>query len=175
MAGLYPNIDVYTAQLRKLEAFVQANPASTAGRFVLAYHYLTQGHIDAAVAQLKQVAALAPQDKLSAQLAQAVRQARRGARHAAGSARPGGGRVNRPSRATCPATGPRARPTTRSSAWRSGTTGPSPGRSTPRASRRDSRGSGRSPTTCSRSPSRSKAGRWSAASPGRPTTGGTSA
>ena len=26
MAGLYPNIDVYTSQLRKLEAFVSANP-----------------------------------------------------------------------------------------------------------------------------------------------------
>jgi tetratricopeptide (TPR) repeat protein len=68
MAGLYPSIDVYTAQLRNLEAFVTANPSSTGGRFVLAYHYLTQGHIDAAVAQLKEVVALAPQDKLSAQL-----------------------------------------------------------------------------------------------------------
>ena len=68
MAGLYPNIDVYTSQLRKLEAFVSANPTSTAGRFVLAYHYLTQGHTDAAVSQLKQVVALAPQDTLSAQL-----------------------------------------------------------------------------------------------------------
>ena len=68
MAGLYPSIDVYTAQLRKLEAFVTANPSSTAGRFVLAYHYLTQGHIDDAVAQLKAVVALAPQDTLSAQL-----------------------------------------------------------------------------------------------------------
>ena len=68
MVGLYPDIDVYTAQLRKLEAFVTANPKSTSGRFVLAYHYLTQGHIDAAVAQLKQVVALAPQDTLSAQL-----------------------------------------------------------------------------------------------------------
>ncbi len=68
MADLYPAIDVYTAQLRKLEAFVTANQSSTAGRFVLAYHYLTQGHIDAAVAQFKQVVALAPEDKLSAQL-----------------------------------------------------------------------------------------------------------
>src|SRR5205823_4577340 len=41
MAGLYPTIDVYTAQLRKLEAFVAANQSSTSGRFVLAYHYLT--------------------------------------------------------------------------------------------------------------------------------------
>ncbi len=68
MAGLYPDIEVYTAQLRKLEAFVTANPTSTAGRFVLAYHYLTQGNTDVAVAQLKQVVALAPQDTLSAQL-----------------------------------------------------------------------------------------------------------
>jgi tetratricopeptide (TPR) repeat protein len=68
MAGLYPNIDVYTSQLRKLEAFITANPKSTSGRFVLAYHYLTQGNTDAAVGQLKEVVALAPQDTLSAQL-----------------------------------------------------------------------------------------------------------
>ena len=68
MAGLYPNIDVYTGQLRKLESFISANPKSTSGRFVLAYHYLTQGHTDAAVGQLKEVVALAPQDTLSAQL-----------------------------------------------------------------------------------------------------------
>jgi hypothetical protein len=68
MANLYPEVDVYTAQLRKLEAFVAANPRSTSGRFVLAYHYLTQGHTDDAVAQFKQVVALAPQDTLSAQL-----------------------------------------------------------------------------------------------------------
>ena len=68
MAGLYPDIEVYTTQLRKLEAYVTANPTSTAGRFVLAYHYLTQGNTDAAVGQLKEVVALAPQDTLSAQL-----------------------------------------------------------------------------------------------------------
>ena len=175
MAGLYPGIDVYTAQLRKLEAFVKANPSSTAGRFVLAYHYLTQGHIDAAVAQLKQVVALAPRRQALRPARQAVLQARRRSPSTPPPACPDGGRVNRPSRASCPATGRRARPRTRPSAWTSGTTGPSPGRSTPRASRSSSRGSGRSPTTCSRSPSRGKAGPWSAASPGRPTTGGTSA
>ena len=68
MAGLYPSVDVYTKQVRALEAFIGATPTSTAGRFVLAYHYLTQGHIDPAVSQLKQVMALAPQDTLSAQL-----------------------------------------------------------------------------------------------------------
>jgi tetratricopeptide (TPR) repeat protein len=68
MAGLYSDIDVYTSQLRKLEAFVTANPNSTTGRFVLAYHYLTQGNTDAAVSQLKAIVALTPQDTLSAQL-----------------------------------------------------------------------------------------------------------
>ena len=37
-------------------------------RFVLAYHYLTQGNNDAAVAQFRQVQTLAPGDTLSAQL-----------------------------------------------------------------------------------------------------------
>ena len=68
MASLYPDIAVYTSQLRRLEAFVSANPKSTAGHFVLAYHYLTQGHTEEAVSQLKQVVALAPEDKLCAQL-----------------------------------------------------------------------------------------------------------
>ncbi|MEO6808571.1 MAG: tetratricopeptide repeat protein [Isosphaeraceae bacterium] len=68
MIGLYPGADVYTAQLRKLEEFVGANPSTTAGRFVLAYHYITQGHTDAAVAKLKEVLALSPEDTLSAQL-----------------------------------------------------------------------------------------------------------
>ena len=86
MAGLYPSIDVYTAQLRKLEAFVTANPSSTAGRFVLAYHYLTQGHIDAAVAQLKEVVALAAPGHALGAARQAVLQARHGARLAAGFA-----------------------------------------------------------------------------------------
>jgi tetratricopeptide (TPR) repeat protein len=68
MSGLYPEVAVYTDQLRKLETFIGTNPRSTAGRFVLAYHYLTQGHTDAAVDQLKNVVALSPQDTLSAQL-----------------------------------------------------------------------------------------------------------
>ena len=68
MASLYPDIAVYTSQIRKLEAFVSASPKSTAGHFVLAYHYLTQGHTEEAVSELKQVVALAPVDTLCAQL-----------------------------------------------------------------------------------------------------------
>jgi tetratricopeptide (TPR) repeat protein len=68
MVGLYPNVDVYTQQLRALEGYIHQNPKSAAARFVLAYHYLTQGHNDAALGQLKEVVKLAPGDTLSAQL-----------------------------------------------------------------------------------------------------------
>jgi hypothetical protein len=47
---------------------VRANPSSAAARFVLAYHYITQGHGDAAAKQLKEVVVLQPSDTLSAQL-----------------------------------------------------------------------------------------------------------
>ena len=114
MVGLYPNIDVYTGQLRKLEAFVTANPSSTAGRFVLAYHYLTQGNTDAAVAQFKQVVALAPQDTLSAQLVKQFSPGTEPTRSGC-DARPGEA-THRPSRGIWPETGPPARPATRRSA-----------------------------------------------------------
>ncbi len=68
LASLYPTVNVYTDQLRKLEAFVGANPASAAGRFVLGYHYMTEGFNDAAAEQFKQIVAISPSDTLSAQL-----------------------------------------------------------------------------------------------------------
>src|SRR5262249_2904195 len=58
----------YTAQLRALESYNGEHPASAPARFVLAYHYLTQGHTDVAVDQLKQVVQLQPSDRLSAQI-----------------------------------------------------------------------------------------------------------
>ena len=68
LIGLYPNIDVYTTQQRTLEQYSPTIPTSATARFVLAYHYLTQGHIEAAVKELKQVVALNPGDTLSAKL-----------------------------------------------------------------------------------------------------------
>ena len=68
MISLYPSVDVYTAQLRAIEDYCKANPQSASGRFVLAYHYLTEGFNDAAVRMLKQVVALKPNDSLSAKL-----------------------------------------------------------------------------------------------------------
>ena len=64
----YSDANLYTQQLRSLEAFVKANPGSAQAHFVLAYHYITQGHGDAAAGQLKQVVAIQPSDTLSAQL-----------------------------------------------------------------------------------------------------------
>lgn len=68
LISLYSNPDTYTDQLRMLEAAVKANTDSADMRFLLAYHYLTMGHQDAAVEQWKEVVQLQPDDKLSAQL-----------------------------------------------------------------------------------------------------------
>jgi tetratricopeptide (TPR) repeat protein len=68
LSGMYPDIATYTGQLRKLEAFISANPRSAHARFVLAYQYLCEGHDENAIAQLKQVVKLQPGDTLSAQL-----------------------------------------------------------------------------------------------------------
>jgi tetratricopeptide (TPR) repeat protein len=68
MSSLYPSVDAYTQQLRALEDYARQNPDSSDGHFVLAYHYMTQGHIDAAAMQLKEVGRLSPSDQLSRQL-----------------------------------------------------------------------------------------------------------
>ena len=36
LAGLYANIDIYTQQLRSLEAYCNANPQAASARFLLA-------------------------------------------------------------------------------------------------------------------------------------------
>ena len=68
MVGLYPNVDVYTGQLRALEEYTLANPKSASAKFVLAYHYLTEGFPDNAAGQLREVVKLQPADTLSAKL-----------------------------------------------------------------------------------------------------------
>ena len=68
LIGLYPSVDAYTAQLRSLEEFRRANPNSASARFVLGYHYLTQGHGKAALAEFQEVVKLQPADTLSARL-----------------------------------------------------------------------------------------------------------
>jgi tetratricopeptide (TPR) repeat protein len=68
LSGMYPDVETYTGQLRALEANVRANPSSAPARFVLAYQYLVQGHVQNAVEQLKAAVKLQPADTLSAQL-----------------------------------------------------------------------------------------------------------
>ncbi len=68
LSGMYPDVATYTGQLRKLEAYIDANTKSAPARFVLAYQYLCAGHDDNALNQLKQVVKLQPSDSLSAQL-----------------------------------------------------------------------------------------------------------
>ena len=73
MAGLYPGVDVYTDQLRALEAFARANPNSTSAHFLLGYHYMVQGHQEAAAGQFEAVVQLQPNETLSAQFVKALR------------------------------------------------------------------------------------------------------
>lgn len=68
LISLYADPAVYTNQLRALENYCNTNPDSAAARFVLAYHYLTEGHTDAAVDMYRQVVKLMPSDTLSAKL-----------------------------------------------------------------------------------------------------------
>ncbi len=72
MIGLYANEDIYTKQLRALENFRRDHPNDAAARFLLAYHYLTMGHTQAAAVELKAVVQLQPQDRVAAQLLQMI-------------------------------------------------------------------------------------------------------
>ncbi len=68
MISLYGNADDYSEQLRKLESAVLADKSAADVRFLLAYHYLTCDHKDAAINMLKEVTQLQPKDQLSADL-----------------------------------------------------------------------------------------------------------
>ena len=72
LSGLYPNVEVYTGQLRALEQYAKSHPAASEAKFLLADHYLTCGYADAAAAQLKEVVRLNPKDQLSAQLLKSI-------------------------------------------------------------------------------------------------------
>ena len=71
MASLYRDTATHTQQLRALEAHVGNNPDDSAAAFLLAYQYMTMGHLDAAVRKWERVAKLLPEDELTAQLLEA--------------------------------------------------------------------------------------------------------
>ncbi len=72
LSGLYPDVDVYTTQLRALEQYANSHPADSEARFLLAENYLTCGHTAAAAAQFQEVVQLDPKDQLSAQLLKSI-------------------------------------------------------------------------------------------------------
>ncbi|WP_206107762.1 tetratricopeptide repeat protein [Paludisphaera rhizosphaerae] len=80
---------VYTSQLRTLEAKVKIDPNSAAAHFLLGYHYLSQGHGEEALAQLRAASQLQPKDSLSAKIVQELEKARSQALGQAGGAAPG--------------------------------------------------------------------------------------
>jgi hypothetical protein len=72
LIGFYPSVDVYTQQLRSLEAYCGQNPNASDASFVLAYQYIVQGASDAAAGQLQNVVRAQPQNQLAAQLLASV-------------------------------------------------------------------------------------------------------
>lgn len=69
LVSLYPKVDVYTDQLRKLEDYTKANPKRADATFLLAYHYLTCDHKDAAHKLFEKVTILQPSDTIAAEYA----------------------------------------------------------------------------------------------------------
>jgi tetratricopeptide (TPR) repeat protein len=88
LAGLYPDVDTYTNQLRALEAYATTNPTSTSARFLLGYHYMVEGHNDEAAAQFEKVTQLLPSDQLSASFAKALKPAAQASQTPAATAAP---------------------------------------------------------------------------------------
>jgi tetratricopeptide (TPR) repeat protein len=68
MNSLYPNIDVYTNQLRALEGARDKEPKAAELRFLLGYHYLTLGHQEEALNMFRRAAELQPKDAVAAAL-----------------------------------------------------------------------------------------------------------
>jgi tetratricopeptide (TPR) repeat protein len=75
LVGLYSDVETYTNQLRALEAYAKSNPRSAAPQFLLGYHYLVQGHNDAAAAMFEKVNQIQPTDTLSASFVKLLKKA----------------------------------------------------------------------------------------------------
>lgn len=68
MVGFYDNAQTYTAQLRKLEAYVQPATPNAAASFLLGYHYMVCGHMEKANEAFGLTAKLQPADSIARQL-----------------------------------------------------------------------------------------------------------
>jgi tetratricopeptide (TPR) repeat protein len=72
MRSFYATVPDYTQHLRELEVHQAENPSSAAASFVLAYHYLTMGHDQAAADQYRNVIANNEDDYLSRSLLDSI-------------------------------------------------------------------------------------------------------
>ncbi len=68
MASLYSDVEIYTTQLRKLEAYVAGAPDAADAAFLLGYHYMVEGYLTEAWAMFDRVTTLQPADTVAAQL-----------------------------------------------------------------------------------------------------------
>ena len=73
VSGLYPDANAYTQQLRALENYCNENPQAPHARFLLAYHYLLEGHDAEAATELEAVIELQPKDQLAVQLLKSLK------------------------------------------------------------------------------------------------------
>ena len=68
MSAFYSDGEIYTNQLRKLEAYVESSPDSADSHFLLGYHYLVAGFVDEAYGMFDRVTTLQPADTVAVQL-----------------------------------------------------------------------------------------------------------
>ena len=73
LVGLYADVETYTNQLRALEAYRNTNPSSATATFLLAYHYMVQGHVAEAAREFDKVVKLEPNDQLSSSFSKVLR------------------------------------------------------------------------------------------------------
>jgi tetratricopeptide (TPR) repeat protein len=68
LSSLYPSVEVYSNQLRALEAASEKDPKAAELWFLLGYHYLTCGHQESALGMFRGAAKLQPKDTVAAAL-----------------------------------------------------------------------------------------------------------
>jgi tetratricopeptide (TPR) repeat protein len=72
LIGMYAESNLYTQQLRTLEASVRSNPRDAASQFLLGYHYMTCGHPESAARCFQQVVSKLPNDRVAVDLLQMI-------------------------------------------------------------------------------------------------------
>lgn len=72
LIGMYSDANLYTEQLRSLEAFTKSNPQDSASQFLLGYHYMTCGHPESAARSFQRVVSQLPNDRVAVDLLQLI-------------------------------------------------------------------------------------------------------